>query len=769
MTASTRQRRSILPAAVLGALVCLMTTGPVAGASPGDDRPNRLEQPMADLAVLPSPVADVTPRLLVLDVTDSPSVGRLEVLERRASWLAVASIDIDLGADLDARWLIGLDAGRYALVATTVRGADRSVIVGLDVVSGTDGVTLVESDRQTFDRAIDDTGAADTDGDAITELLVHFRPARSLPRACEASDLAVLDGRSFATITELSVPGPRLGAGVIGRWDAVAGDDLLVYAGIDCPIGDDPGETRLLALRLRDGVATREVALGLPRSQLGAVGPPLRLDLDGLAPDEALAQVGSSLSILDPVSGWLATDVGSGRALPFVAGPAVDGGWRIAWMEPDGDGSVRTERRWRDTDGEIVADGGSTLSASDIGPERWRFIREAARSAAARQVAPGAWTGDALDIGCPDLVIPAAILPCGEPGLRPGAAWLATRPVAVMDIEGRRRLLVAAGIGWDPSAGLPPAPTPLAAGPGGWWRHGPSTPFALSEVRAQDVTYFRDFPIPRASVDATTAADATIAMPGFTGTRLFVMAAALSEGQEVPEGGDPSAFTALAVAGGGGQAAHVVRVPVAAGLESGRDGSFVRLSLADVTLSDGSPAARWSMRVVAINDWGEVGQPAFGVVSRDIRGPTLSLEVPFVSPIWPFAARLRGAAEPGSTVQISGIEEPIELDRRGQFVIDTTLAPWPQDLRLSAVDASGNRTERAVSVIGGIDYRRLPWALLGALGLLLLVTVRGLGTGGPARAVVGAVTPGRWAPAGSDDGPQPEIEDLPPGAGLPRL
>ena len=49
--------------------------------------------------------------------------------------------------------------------------------------------------------------------------------------------------------------------------------------------------------------------------------------------------------------------------------------------------------------------------------------------------------------------------------------------------------------GWDPAVGLPTSPTPLAAGPAGWWRHGPSTPFVLSEVRGNDVVYFQDFPI----------------------------------------------------------------------------------------------------------------------------------------------------------------------------------------------------------------------------------------------------------------------------------
>jgi hypothetical protein len=276
------------------------------------------------------------------------------------------------------------------------------------------------------------------------------------------------------------------------------------------------------------------------------------------------------------------------------------------------------------------------------------------------------------------------------------------------------------------------------------------------------VTYFLEFPVPRASIDPTAAADGGTELPGFTGARLFVSAIAIGDGAE-PPAEVPDPLDALVRHGVRPSVESVVRVPVPPGLESGRDGSFAPFSLDAVRLPDGSPADRWQLTVVPINDWGEVGSTASGTIIRDLEGPRVSVEVPFVSPIWPIPARLSGAADPGSTVEVEGVG-PIEPDRRGRFAFETPLAPWPQDLRVTATDRSGNRTVQAISVIGGLDYRRLPWAFLAALGILGVVAVRGLGAAGNLRALrVGEGA--AWSAAG-DDETGPEIEDLPPGSGL---
>jgi hypothetical protein len=351
--------------------------------------------------------------------------------------------------------------------------------------------------------------------------------------------------------------------------------------------------------------------------------------------------------------------------------------------------------------------------------------------------------------------------------------------VIAMGEGNRRRLLVASGLAWGDAGSLPATPTPWAIAPNGWWRHGPSVPFALSELRAADLTYYRDFPVPRATIERVAAADRTTNLPGFTGSRLFVRIVALGAERRDPA---PVASVFEALAGDPGREARrsVVRIEVAPGVEAGRDGSVATVSLGEAMLPDGTAVDRWALTVVPINDWGEVGPPTDATIGRDLVGPSLSLEVPMVIPMWPLPARLTGASDPDTRVVVDGIGE-MELDRRGRFDVVTQLAPWPQTLRLLAIDASGNVTAREVSVIGGVDYRRFPWLTIAAAGLLVLVAISGVLGSRRVRTgdLPGRTGPRSWAwpvtgigPAAGgvepDDGPRVEIEELPPGGGLPK-
>jgi hypothetical protein len=267
----------------------------------------------------------------------------------------------------------------------------------------------------------------------------------------------------------------------------------------------------------------------------------------------------------------------------------------------------------------------------------------------------------------------------------------------------------------------------------------------------------------------TTEADASTTIPGFTGLRVFARVTPQAEDATDTRADIPTTDpTAVLIRRWPTDLLTVLRIPVPPGLESGRDGSGVRLPLDDARFADGEHADRWSVGLVAVNDWGEIGDPVAGLIVRDAIGPFLNLEPPFITPVWPLPAALPGAAEPGATVEVEGIG-PIESDRRGRFTIETPLAPWPQTLRIVATDPSGNDTVREVSVIGGVDYRRFPWEQIAAIILLAVVGLSGFvgsrwrrSTAGP-RPV--AVTGGRAA-AYYDDGPVAEIEDLPPGAGL---
>ena len=250
-------------------------------------------------------------------------------------------------------------------------------------------------------------------------------------------------------------------------------------------------------------------------------------------------------------------------------------------------------------------------------------------------------------------------------------------------------------------------------------------------------------------------------LPGFTGTRSVVSVVPLAEDEDGPDVAPPriESLREPPLAGG---VIRVVRVPVPPGNESGRDGAFATLDLADIQRTGGASTSRWAMRVVAINDWGEVGHPVVRTITRDAVGPTLNLETPFTNPVWPFLAHLDGRTEPGSAVSLDG-GGALEVDRRGRFTVVTRLAPWPQTIRLIATDGSGNASASEFSVVGGVDYRRFPWALIVALTLLGVVAARGLAVAGRR---AGGVEATAWSIGMLDEASLPEIEELPPGKGL---
>ncbi len=763
MTAANRVRRSSRRGAVLG-LTLLAAVAPVSVAAEMVPPANHLETPMADLAILEAPLDDagepVTPSLLVLDAADpAPAHARLSVLQRRQAWDRVAMLDIDLERDdVTVRWLVALGPRKFALVATapmSATGTGHATVVGLELREGSGSTEIVETARTRLDRAIESAGAADVDGFGEAELVAGLRPMYDSSGSCGTTSLRVMDSASLDVRRSIDMAG-ALGGGVLGRWDDVPGDDLLVYATPDC----GPVDARLVTTRLRDG--TQSAVAGLIDGPAAGAVPPIRLRLEGAARDRAVVPLTDGVGIVDAGTGELHR-IAEEPGIPLVAGPDPDArgpATRIAWF----DGDLHAERFRVERDGVIVGSARSDLDFQALDEGRRSLLVRAIHTDVFTHGMSSAWLGDAVDDGCPDLILPGAILPCGTETMRPAAAWLATRPVAAMPIEGRRGLLVAAGLGWDPDVGLPLTPTPLAAGQDGWWRHGPSTPFAISEVRGNDTIYFQEFPRPAATIEKTTARDGTTLLPGFTGTRLFVLATPLGEDEEGPDVA-PASLEGLTTGAAPGGIVTTVRVPVPPGNESGRDGSYTSLSLDDVRFGDGRPASRWAIQVVPVNDWGEVGLPVVRTITRDAVGPTFNLQTPFTSPVWPFPARLSGRTEPGSTVILEGAGA-IPVDERGRFTIETHLAPWPQTLRLTATDATGNASVAEFSVVGGVDYRQFPWALIAALSLLGVVGARGLAAAGRTRS--GAVEATLWSTGTLDEASMPEIEELPPGAGLAR-
>ena len=117
---------------------------------------------------------------------------------------------------------------------------------------------------------------------------------------------------------------------------------------------------------------------------------------------------------------------------------------------------------------------------------------------------------------------------------------------------------------------MPAAPTPAASDIPGWWRHGPSVPFVLSEVRAADATYFSEFPIPHATIERVAGPGGTVDLPGFTGARLFVGVTGASADATEPAVTNDDILRSAASSS---ERRLVARVAVPPGGESGRDGA----------------------------------------------------------------------------------------------------------------------------------------------------------------------------------------------------
>jgi hypothetical protein len=194
-----------------------------------------------------------------------------------------------------------------------------------------------------------------------------------------------------------------------------------------------------------------------------------------------------------------------------------------------------------------------------------------------------------------------------------------------------------------------------------------------------------------------------------------------------------------------------------------------RLDIGDVRLPDGQETTRWGIQVVPINDWGEWGRPFARLITHDTVAPTIALDEPFTSPIWPFVAKIDGRSEPGTTVRVDGIGD-VKVDARGGFTIKAPLAPWPQPFRVTVIDPAGNQTVGTFSIVGGVDYRRFPWPGIIAVGLLALVGARWLfgGQRGPVGGVTGVGAAGWTSGAADDAASMAVIEELPPGSGMAR-
>lgn len=771
VTARSRRRLAILAATLIavGAWPGGTPTARATSLEPRRQPDSRIERPMADVHILAPSFGSSAPRLLVIDAgRPTPGAVRMALLEREGSWseravLEVALRPADGGAvrpewALDAPWMLPTDAAAVAVIANA-SVEDAAYVTHVEVASGAgdSGVRLAQGAGLRIPFRVDDAGIADIDGDGRPSLLVASARTERAGGTCQGTTILVLDPVTLARQATLELAAVRIAGAVIGRFDDVPGDDLFAYGYPNCPATPDTAvEARALAINLLDG----SVAFDEPAAVVtGFLGSPMRVDAaDGR--HAVVARLAAGLTLIEPGDPWRKRPLAAATALPLAAAAVntgAPGDVLVAWLDPVQvdvaiwtatvtEGEVRTTAFFRES-----------VDFREGADPRWQQLVDGHDEAVRTGTPPVAFLGDVDGLGCPSLFMPGSIVTCDEEMPRGGAAWTATRPVHIFDADGARRMLVAAGVGWEVGR-FPGAPAPAAADVAGWWRHGPSVPFVLAEARAADATCFRSFPIPTATVERVSGPEGTVDLPGFTGTRLLVRITVVA-----PDATEPATVSRddlLGVLPAADERVVVARVEVPPAVDTGRDGAFTRVDLGPARTSGGP----WLVSVVPINDWGELGRPAVGIVARDGRAPLLEMAVPFTTPLWPNEAELTGVAEPGASVFVDGVG-PLELDRRGRFVMREVLGPWPRTFHLSATDASGNVAELEVTVVGGIDYRQLPLELLLAGVLIVAAVASGIFGSRQRRLATDGDGMGPDLRRALDDGPGPEIEDLPSGSG----
>jgi hypothetical protein len=132
-------------------------------------------------------------------------------------------------------------------------------------------------------------------------------------------------------------------------------------------------------------------------------------------------------------------------------------------------------------------------------------------------------------------------------------------------------------------------------------------------------------------------------------------------------------------------------------------GGIVRLTV-EAPSSSAAGNERFSARLQVVTPAGH------GYVSRwEVQILRESPAVAATTPVAPlsYSVPLRGRTDPGATVQVDGV--PVAVGPDGSFDVHVQAGPIPRDVRIQVTDPVGNRTQHTVSVVGFVDFRRLPW------------------------------------------------------------
>ena len=98
--------------------------------------------------------------------------------------------------------------------------------------------------------------------------------------------------------------------------------------------------------------------------------------------------------------------------------------------------------------------------------------------------------------------------------------------------------------------------------------------------------------------------------------------------------------------------------------------------------------------------------------------------------LFTFSPTVSGQTVPGAAVTVNG--QPVEVAENGSFEASVEAGLLPTEVRVVALDPVGNRSERVVSVVWPLDYRRLPFvpmAVLLTVGAAAILFLRRPDTG----------------------------------------
>jgi hypothetical protein len=97
------------------------------------------------------------------------------------------------------------------------------------------------------------------------------------------------------------------------------------------------------------------------------------------------------------------------------------------------------------------------------------------------------------------------------------------------------------------------------------------------------------------------------------------------------------------------------------------------------------------------------------------------LEATVHTPFGSGRVEVRGTSAPYATVTVDGRQ--VIVDATGAFAARVEAPAWPTEIVLRAVDPLGNEARAAVSAVGWVDYRQLPWIPIAGVLLAAVAAV----------------------------------------------